>query len=357
MTDLVLNPLTSISNRMPSWSRLGQSFNDNPTIEEAFTRVGVPQVERTEVYHRIGDEYRPVENQFALRRSDNQQVFDIVSNRYEVVQNMDLARYLEPLRTWGRVTNAGYLGNGEAVFLVVEGPKFDIPVHRPGDHTRVNDLLQFNALVYEDKRVGNALRIDLVPIRLVCVNGLIVPVYDSELSAPMDHTKGVNYMAEWVGEAMGTLGNIELEMRNGLTLLAKSRATEDQTMRVFGSAFPLPQPPKGNDRFKKLLAGGEGLESPTERDVQIRKSLEEKQDKFEKDLTRIVELRRMAAETYHGEVADQGAAGTLYGAYQAVTAVCDHNNTTKKLARSSIFGWHADCKIRAYRQCIEFSKN
>lgn len=357
-----IRTLSPINSRRESWSKLGTNFSDNPTFEEAFVAAEMNYgVEKRPLYQLVDGQFLPVEKHVALAKVGSSTIFDVVTSRYEAIDNMAIARAMEPLRAWGKVVAAGYLGDGEAMFAVLSGPHFDIQIRNKGD------MMRFDAICYEDKRTGNALWLELLPYRLVCLNGLIRPAFGDAISAPISHTDGINSIVRWVGASMANMGKLQLDITKNLQALADTNVSDEEVEHIISSAFPLPVPTKSIQRLEALIESSEytvdaEFIQPTEDNIAVRDMLAKKTEKFEYDLDRAKMFRNLTWETYQGEIVDQGAAGTAYGAYNAVTAVADHQNVTMKAARASIFGDMARAKVAAFKAAskiakINFSKN
>lgn len=159
----------------PAWHGLGTVIENAPTPMEALQLAKLDWTVETSTFldcwfgQPDGDgsdaEFVRCEGYKALRRSDTKEILHVATKNYSVMQNIELARLLDDIKTASdgkvQIETAGSLKNGRKVWFLARGEAFDIG---SGD-THVPYLLGTNS-----HDGTNAVRFLPTNIRVVCAN-------------------------------------------------------------------------------------------------------------------------------------------------------------------------------------------
>lgn len=303
--------------------------------------------EKADVFALVDGQYLPISDKAIMRRplpdDDEWRYFGMASDGYELINNENLARLLEPIAEYCPPDVAGVLKKGQCIFATFRANELNIYCNGKRDH------LQNYLLVYEDKSAGNAIQIIHSPVRTVCMNTVRAAMSAGTYNLSIAHTTGVNDMVGWAANTLASIAGGEKGLQSAMQMMASKVIQANAEREMFEAVWPEPAMPE----VLRL--------STSERAGQFPKALIEKMESdWQYNIKRMVGFRDAAAEVYEGGV--QGAAGTVWGAYNAVTDVCDHRSIGKNhmsghtLASSAQFGERATMKGRAWATGMAMAK-
>lgn len=204
----------------PAWHGIGKVVGDLLTASEALIASGLTwQVVERPVFDNDG---REIEGFKAISRGDTKEIFNVVSNRYQIVQNADCFKVFDEVvgTTGTKYEVAGSLQGGRKVWILARLP-YDFEVVK-GDEVR-------SYLLLTTSHDGSlAFQIYQTPIRVVCWNTLSASLRtrDKEKTAYFKHT--VNFRNR-VGQAQEILAEAKAyfdRFKEKSRELAKRQVTE-----------------------------------------------------------------------------------------------------------------------------------
>lgn len=196
---MAANVETMFYTREKPWHGLGVKVADALSSKEALTASGLDwQVEQKDIYTDSGISIPGYKAN--VRDSDNK-VLGIVSDRYKVVQNEEAFAFTDKLLGEGvRYETAGSLNEGRKVWVLARMPREYIML---GD--RISPYM-----VFSNTHDGSgAIRVAMIPIRVVCNNTLNLALATATRSWSAMHTSRVQNR---IGEAENTLFMAEAYM-------------------------------------------------------------------------------------------------------------------------------------------------
>jgi phage/plasmid-like protein (TIGR03299 family) len=283
-------------NEVP-WHGLGRILRDYPDIEEARQNSGlIWEVEKTPVLYKIGDyESAPVntmDNQFVLKRTDNNKALGVVGKDYEIYQNSEMWDFIQEFMGNHDVQleTAGSLKMGRKTWVLASGGVFE-PV--AGD-SHVMYFLFSNSF-----DGSSSIQIAFTPVRVVCANTINMAIKGAPHVYKVRHTRSSkSYLGE-VQEALRLAGRYQSSLVEALGWFA-SVPVRDQNVVEFVTQYLFPE---------KVVKIESAKSKRTENN------------------------RNKAIDTfmglYYGSGAGVGLGGTGYGLLNAVTEYADHTMTTR----------------------------
>lgn len=243
------------------WHGLGVKVDDNLSPHDMMRAAGLDwTVAKAPMYFRNPDKkVVNVPDHYALVRSTDGHVLDVVGNRYEPVQNTDAFNFFLDFVHAGdaRMDTAGSLHNGQWVWGLAsleEGFKL-----ANGDHIRGYVLLA------SPHKQGKSLIGKFTPVRVVCNNTLTLALRESGKRANefrMNHRNTFDAaMIKKAKEVMGIAREQLDEFEKNATLLSK-KTMNASDVTAFLHPFFQPQaqladlfndPSKINPRFASVL--------------------------------------------------------------------------------------------------------
>jgi phage/plasmid-like protein (TIGR03299 family) len=295
------------------WHRLGQkvenAFDSQTALQEGgldFTveKVGIQCIDSPET----------IPNRFALRRTDTKDVLGVVTDFYKPLQNREAFAFFDGIfgKDKARYEVAGVLGKGEKVWLLAK---------LPGEFAIAGqDVLGKWLLLTNGHDTNEPVRARFTAIRVVCQNTLSAALRGKESEVRIQHIGDVQKKLEIAGKLLKSAGLYFDELQTVFRGFAKKQVTR-KILRQFA--------------------------------VDV---VSDRGDKFE-DLTGAAKKTVSRIEDLHDTGAGhdlKSVRGTLWGAYNAVTEMVDHERTGKTLG-FILDGRGAELKQRAFTVAQEMT--
>jgi phage/plasmid-like protein (TIGR03299 family) len=299
-----------------AWHNLGQIVTDYPTSAEAIKLAHLDYNVIKQPLFTLSAEGKTasLKNNFATVRTDTGEALGVVGRRYEIIQNIDAFSFFDSIIGGDGIQyeTAGALGNGEKIFITAKLPNY-IKVGR-------NDLIE-QYIFLTNSHDGNApITAAFTPVRIVCNNTLNAALRNMNNSVTIRHTADAKARLEQAHKIMGISNNFSQELSQVFNKWAKVRITDNELLKLIQLAM---SPTK--EIFEAVATGTKK---------------EEFSKQFEDVCTQVFEYAN-TSETQQM----QTTAGTLFGAYNAITGyyqnVKDYKSANLKL-NSIMYGTALD---------------
>ena len=262
-----------------------------------------------------------IPGKYALVRSSDQKVMDIVSEVYQPVQNIEALNFFDEFCKAGqlKMDTVGSLGQGKFVFAIAS--MMDGFTLKNGSNT---DTIEGHLLFSLPHKLNHSINIGFTSIRPVCMNTLRLAINDMKNRFTMWHSQ--KWDPEAAKDVLG-LGKGQLEhFKEVATLLSRTPYNEVDLMRFWKQVFPITQQAANDDD------------------------------------TAPVGMSRRAAEAAALVETSPGAnfaPGTWWNALNAVTYMTDHTmgRTADGRMKQAWFGSTAVLKDKALRLATEYAVN
>lgn len=172
---------------------------------------------------------------YATYRTDNYDIFGVVGNRYEPVQNSVAMDFIYNILNNQDIINkndiiietAGVLGKGERIFVTAKLPNYDIA----GDE--INPYILFTTT----HDGSGSIVACFTSIRVVCNNTLNMALNNSTNKIYFKHTKNVLNKLEEGSKLMGLAINYSGELKESLEPLSKTNIKEKEAIDFIQDLF------------------------------------------------------------------------------------------------------------------------
>ena len=327
------------------FAKLGTYFENGVSSTEALVKANLDyeyQVDSPEAHYRLPDNedfrltvngpYKAIVRPPVVGKYDSPEWIANVSDRYTLVQNREVAEFIEPLSQKYPVKVAGDLGGGRAVFYVLAGQE-NVDVGK-------GEVLNTYILVKDGKDGHYGLSFGLFAVRIKCMN---MQMFSKKIMQfyQVRHTESIRDNIEIISNAFTRLADVEQSM----LILARTYAgfpiAEKERDSIFESAYPMP---KMNKSWTLAESNQNGLSS------QMIDKLADYKRTYDVGVDRSLQMQSMAREV-HKKFCEENTqvAGTIWSALQAVTELSTWREGSK--ADSSIlFGTRAYEVWNAYEQ-------
>ncbi len=274
-------------------------------------------------------------------------VFGVASDQFEIVQNMDMARLLEPLNERWPIETMGSLKYGAVTFMTLMTGEFDVAGEQVNKH-----LLISNG--HDGTRGFN---IKDVRTRVVCDNTLQAAEGESSLlDFSLRHVTGVQVEASWHLDLIGKLEKQSVETDELMQKMGETELEDQVLESMIDAAFPLPRKPR-----KLVIADAAGSEAVTKEQIkaalELRDSTANKNSEFERATERITAIRAGTMDQYD-RICDNypNIANTVWGGLNAITEVSNWREGRAPEA-SVMFGERREEGRRAYAVAVDAVRN
>jgi phage/plasmid-like protein (TIGR03299 family) len=179
-----------------------------------------------------------VPNYKCVYRDDTKDVFDIVSDRYEIVQNFESLDIIFDIIRGPEVTDksqiviqtAGALNKGETVFVTAKMPSYMIKIDTK------EDIIDKYIVFTTSHNKSAPLTAIVTDIRVVCNNTLRMAL-NSKDRVTLKHTKNVRENFNVFRELLGVSNKYSTEAKLVLETLSRSKVTDEQVRSFIYDLF------------------------------------------------------------------------------------------------------------------------
>lgn len=222
----------------PAWHRKGTILDHAFSAEEAMFHAGLNYtVSKAPLYAKFSDDKTDanrgalVDNYYATYRTDTREVFGVVGNRYEIVQNTAAFGFFDNIIGEGkaRYETAGVLGKGEVIFLTAKLPS---NIVLPGEDL-IEKYLVFS-MGHDGSKPITAL---FTPTRVVCANTLAVAMSNGSHKVFIKHTKSAHDRIEESAKLMGLVNKSSDAISEIINNMIKVRINDDKLAEYITMVF------------------------------------------------------------------------------------------------------------------------
>ncbi len=215
--------------RTAPWHGLGTKVIEAPDSEGALVAAGLNwNVVQEPIYTR---EEEMIDGYRANVRDSDRRVLGVVTDRYKIVQNREAFAFTDELLGEGvRYETAGSLQGGRRVWLLA---------HMPHEYIISGERISPYLLFSNAHDGSGAIKVALMPIRVVCQNTLNLALKTAKRSWSMNHTGDIRGKMK---EAKDTLFMAETymdELGKEFESLRKKKLTDKQVMDYIEILLPV----------------------------------------------------------------------------------------------------------------------
>lgn len=216
------------------WHGLGQIAKGAMNSQEAIELGGLNyDVIKVPVLANVNGEMLEVPEKFATLRTDTKDVFGIVGNRYEIVQNRDAFTFFDAIVGQGQAIfeTAGALGKGERVFITAKMPNY---VRIAG----TNDVSDVYVVLTSSHDGSGAVLAGVTAVRIVCQNTLRMALKGMTNKVSIRHTKSAEANLAQAGKLMGIVNSYTEALNATVNNLSLKRVSDAQAVQLIENLFP-----------------------------------------------------------------------------------------------------------------------
>lgn len=347
-----------LGNRQPAWHELGTVVQEDISVSDAFSKAGMNYtVQKSQLVANVETEMNNVfvtvpTEKFAILRNPtdddpNHRFFGMCSKDYEMIQNEEIAKMLDPLSEEWKTETVGALDNGKTIFVTLDAGSAII---KSAGKKKVEDPVSKYFLITETKDGGSAMKFAFTPVRVVCQNTLVSGLRAATVSSQITHRTGMTNELNWRLRLLADLSKAENTVMTNMQRMAEVILDNSQIAEVINSAYPLPK----RSAKVELLHDFENPEEELSGYTDLLNELTEAQEEFEYWVNRVDIFRNNAMNLFNKFNDEQPAfANTGWAVYNAVVEVEDYRKGMKTVSESALWGARASTKKRAFGKVMQ----
>jgi len=225
----------SFASTQVAWHGLGQIVKEAMTSEQAIKLAGLDyDVVKVPCFIDGMNGFNSVvPNHFVTKRTDNNDIFGVVGNRYEIVQNRDAFVFFDAIVGQGQAIfeTAGALGKGERIFITAKMPNY-IRIANTDDVTEV-----YVVLTSSHDGTG-AVIAAITPIRIVCQNTLKLAMANTICKVAIRHTTSVEAKLAQAHQLLGITNSYTEKLKETFNALSLKKVSDTQVKSLLVDLFP-----------------------------------------------------------------------------------------------------------------------
>lgn len=218
------------------WHGLGVKVSNDLTPTQMMEAAGLDwDVEKTELFTRFKGDTVRVKDRYALTRSSDGRILDVVGDGWNPVQNSEAFEFFNEFVAAGdmEMHTAGSLKDGRNIWALAKvNDSFEI---LGGD--KVEGFLLFS----NPHQYGKTVEVRFTPIRVVCNNTLTMAL--NQQSARVNSMVRLSHRSKFDGEAVKEILGVSKEKlatyKEMASFLSQKRYTNENIVEYFNRVFPM----------------------------------------------------------------------------------------------------------------------
>lgn len=238
---------TMVTTRSVPWMQLGSILDEDVMSAERAINLGGMDftVSMQPCFQRVDDEFREIPNRKAVTRDDTSEVFEVVSDGYEILQFTEAFDFLDAINP--KFVAVGTLKGGKQGFVVVQAPEMESLKLLGDDH---HDMYVVVRTSHDRSRAVEAM---IMPLRERCMNQLGLQSFKAGVANrwSIPHTKSMHDKLIVAQDAIVKIDVYADELKKTAERLAAatfSRETGEKLIRRV-----LPVRPKTDEVVERIL--------------------------------------------------------------------------------------------------------
>lgn len=234
-----------MARRETTWSAIGKDVNECKDMEQVLRQSGLDyEVTKEPIYGIFGEEYKAIPNRFITRRpqGDGFKTYDVVSDKFEIVQNRDAFDFVNYMGDELTFAKAGETMNG-MVYIIGKLPKTEI----------LGDAFTPYVLFRNGFDGKTKITAAISPLRIVCQNQFNFAFKNAQNAITIRHVRNAESKLVEARETLRMCADYMQELNLLAENFAGMKMTPERIERVVKYLFPIPEDTAINAFKKKNL--------------------------------------------------------------------------------------------------------
>lgn len=233
--------------RTTTWHAIGKDVQECKDMEQVLNKSGLDYtVEKRPVYTQIftpmGGSFNVIPNRFITTRAEDGHTYDVVSDKFEVIQNRDAFDFVNYMGEDLQFEKAGETANG-MVYIIGKLPEVDILGDKFTPH-----------VIFRNGFDGKTkITAAITPLRLVCQNQFNFAFKNAQNTMTIRHVQNAESKLVEARETLKLCADYMQELNVMAERFATMKLTGDRAERVVKYLFPIPEDTNINAYKRKTL--------------------------------------------------------------------------------------------------------
>jgi phage/plasmid-like protein (TIGR03299 family) len=215
-----------IEMRESTWSNLGHNVEGVKSLESVLNRSGLNYNVGFQPIHL--PDGREVPNRVATVRESDGHIYDIVSEKYKIIQNKDAFDFVQYMGDDIEFKKAGETASG-MTYIIAKLPDVNV----------LGDMFTPH-VIFRNGFSGNVkITAAICPLRIICQNQFNFAFRNAENSITVRHVGNAEQKLESAKEVLKVTADFMVELNAQAELYAKHRMTKPQVEKVLDVLFPI----------------------------------------------------------------------------------------------------------------------
>lgn len=229
--------------RATTWNRIGTDVKECRNVEQVLKASGLDyEVEKRSVVFNDGFGLKGIPNRFVTVRNSDEHPYDVVSDKFEIIQNRDAFDFVNYMSEDLTFEKAGETQSG-MVYIIGKLPKVDIL----GDG--------FTPYVLFRNGFSGKVKITaaICPLRIVCQNQFNISFKNTSNTITIRHVRNAESKLQEARETLKLAADYMDELNAMAEHFATKRITAERYDRILNYLFPIPKDTAINPMKRKSL--------------------------------------------------------------------------------------------------------
>jgi len=213
--------------RSATWTTIGTAINTQD-VQEALRLSGLDYtVQLDEVYRNFGGKQIQVPEKKAIVRSNDGHLYNVLSDKYTPIQNVDAFDFLNSIDDDITFVKAGETNSG-LIYIIGHVKKVSI----------LGDDFDVFAIFQNGHNGRFQLSMTMCPLRLVCENQFNIAFKESESTFKIRHTKNIESKVQIATETLQSIADYMKVFEAHAEQYAGMKLSETQITKFINFMFP-----------------------------------------------------------------------------------------------------------------------
>lgn len=218
--------------RATSWSNIGKDVSRCRDLNHVLTASGLDyEVTKKPVFAQVGGDkptFKPIPNRFVTTRDNDGHMYDVVSDKFQIVQNRDAFDFVNYMGDDLTFEKAGETSNG-MVYIIGKLPEVDI----------LGDAFTPHVIFRNGFSGKVKITAAICPLRIVCQNQFNFAFRDTQNAVTIRHVGNAEAKLQEAREVLKLSADYMAEINAMANQYVGVKLTPDQLEKVVNQMFPM----------------------------------------------------------------------------------------------------------------------
>ena len=217
--------------RTTTWHAVGKDVQECKNMEQVLRKSGLDYtVTKAPVYNFDGVDYNRISNRFITTRDNDGHTYDVVSDKFEVIQNWEAFDFVNYIGEDIQFEKAGETANG-MVYVIAKLPEVNI----------LGDAFVPHVIFRNGFSGKVKITAAITPLRLVCQNQFNFAFKHADNTITIRHVQNAQSKLEEAKETLRLSADYMQELTKTAEHFAAIPMNSDRIHRVMDILFPMPE--------------------------------------------------------------------------------------------------------------------